>query len=422
MAQQYLSRRSFLASTGIASFQIVAPHVVGAGDKPPPSETYTNAVIGLGRGNGFINRDGKTVAVCDVDGDRLKRGLEKGGADCKAYSDFREVIDRPDIDEIRVLTPPHWHALISIHAARAGKDVFCEKPLTRSIGEGRALVQTIDRYGCNFRYGAHNGGTPADWIRKAVYSGILGSPLTIYQSDKLGCNFKVRQWTGMVNQVPEPVPDILDWDMYLGPAPVKRYHKHRTHGSFRGYWDYDGGGLADMGAHMFNQAVPAMGKEHTSPVRIVADAPPAHDDAVGVWYTVRLTYADGTRLVLDSGCRKEEPNRLADGGRVFIQGPKGRLIMDPDKRFRTDPAPLLDELRHVRAPNDYSQLRGLSPSMRQVVLAHRITSIMNLANLAIRAGREIRFDPIREQVIGDPEANRMIAPSMRAPWQIYPQT
>ena len=419
MTRRRLTRRRFLGRTaaGAAAFLAVPRHVLGGPGRTPPSEIKGNAVCGLGRGRGFVSR-GRTLAVCDVDTKRQASAAERAGPGCKGYTDFRRILDRKDIVEVKVATPPHWHALISIMAAQAGKNVFCEKPLSRTIGEGRALVQAIERYGCEFRYGAHTEGTPSDLLRRACHTGLLGAPLTVYQTQALGCNFKVSGWRGMVNQIPQPVPPHLDWNLYVGPAPMKPYHPHRTHGSFRGYWDYDGGGLADMGAHVLNAVIPAIGKDHTSAVEIRADAPPPHDDAVGVWYTVHLKYADGLTLVLDSGCRRQERGREAPQRHLFLEGPKGKVYRKDRREWAADPPELLDELRHAAVPRDTSQLRDLPRSLRTVTHAHRVTSVMNLANLAVRTGRTLRFDPVAEQIVGDDEANALVDPAMRAPWHL----
>ncbi len=408
-------RRALAAAAAAAGLAVVSRHVLGGAGQPPPSEVTGDAVIGLGRGGGFVSKD-RTLAVCDVDQKRVANCAERARPGCKGYTDFRHILDRKDITEVKVVTPPHWHTLISILAAQAGKNVFCEKPLTRTIGEGTAFVRAIERYGCAFQYGAHSEGTPSDLVAKAYHSGLLGRPITVHQAEAIGCNFKVAGWTGMVNQVPQPVPPTFDWEMFVGPAPMKPYHPHRTHGSFRGYWDYDGGGLADMGAHIFNSIIPAIEKDHTAPVEVEADAPPPHDDAVGIWYTVRLKYEDGTTLVLDSGCRRPDPTQAAE--RVYIEGPKGRLFRKGQNEWATDPPALLDELKQFGVPRDTGFLRGLPRPVQAVVHAHRITCIMHLANIAIRTGRKIRFDPVKEQVVGDEEANWLVHPPMRAPWHL----
>jgi predicted dehydrogenase len=423
-----MDRRRFLgraaaAAAGVGVFHIVAPHVLGGPGKTAPSDRRYAATIGLGRGMGFIRGD--SIAVCDVDKNRLASGLasaRKSVPKAEGYTDFRYILDRRDVDEVRVLTPPHWHALISILAAQAGKDVFCEKPLTRTIGEGRAFVEAIRRYNVGFRYGAHTEGPSWDLVSKAWHSGLLGRPVTIYEAQGIGCNFKVAAWRGMVNVQPEPVPADLDWDMYVGPAPMKPYHRHRTHGSFRGYWDYDGGGLSDMAPHVLNMMTAAIEKNATSPVEVSADAPPAHDDAVGMWYQSKLKYADGTTLVLDSGVKPSTHASDAQGRSLFIEGPRGRVYFQRGAGQRggwvSDPSWIMDSLRRAAVPQGAPELKSMPPNVAAVTHAHRTNCISLLTNIAVRTGRAFKFDPVKEEIVGDAEANRLVNPPMRAPWHV----
>ncbi|MDP7288645.1 MAG: Gfo/Idh/MocA family oxidoreductase, partial [Phycisphaerae bacterium] len=259
-----VTRRGMLkgSAAAMAGLTIIPRHVLGGRGYTPPSDKINHAVIGVGgMGRGHVNMVrgdaiGNLMAVCDVDEKHLANAIKQGGG-CKGYKDYREVFDRGDIDVAHVVTPPHWHALISIAAAEAGIDVWCEKPMTRTIAEGQHVIDAVQRNGVVFRlntwfrlYGGLYGlGTTAKQVKKLVESGELGWPLTARVSPHTGFSWKVRMWSGRTNIAPEPVPANFDYDMWLGPAPVKPYFRHRTHGSFRGYWDYDGGGLADMGQH-----------------------------------------------------------------------------------------------------------------------------------------------------------------------------
>jgi predicted dehydrogenase len=400
-------------------------HLVGAPGKGAGPQRGS-AICGLGRGGGF---DRSALAVCDPDQNRVKASLAGRPGACKGYTDFREIIDRKDIGKVWVVTPPHWHAIISIMAMKAGKDVFCEKPLTRTIGEGKAFVEAVRRYGCDFGYGASHETPHPRMLRKVAVSGILGTPLTIYIRGSRRANFKVGGWRGMVNQVPQPVPPTLDWNLYCGPSPLKPYHQHRTHGSFRGYWDYDGGGLTDMAGHVLNDLLDNIGKDDTSPSEIETIGPPAHDDAVGIFDYSRLRWADGTVLVIDSGV--VPPSDGADPD-IFVEGPKGRLrFMSDLPGFNTrdahgrgdevltsDPPRIIDELRRMPDPPNPSPLVGLPGPLAGVIHAHRTISLANLLNTSLRVGRKIRFDPVAEEVIGDEEANRLANPTFREPWHV----
>jgi hypothetical protein len=266
-------------------------------------------------------------------------------------------------------------------------------------------------------------------LRKVTVSGILGTPLTIYIRGSRRANFKVDGWRGMVNQVPQPVPPTLDWNLYCGPSPLKPYHPHRTHGSFRGYWDYDGGGLTDMAGHVLNDLLDNIGKDDTSPMEIDTVGPPAHDDAVGIFNYSRLRWADGTVLVIDSGVGP--PGDGADPD-IFLEGPKGslRFMSDlpgfnsrgahsrGDEVLTSDPPRVIDELRRMPDPPSPSPLVGLPEPLARIIHAHRTISLANLLNISLRVGRKIRFDPVAEEVIGDEEANRLANPTLREPWHV----
>ena len=279
-----LTRRQFAsrAVAAAATISIVPRYVIGKG-QIPPSEIITKAVIGTGgMGRGHlknVNPKAKLLAVCDVDENHLKAAQKAGGPDVKAYKDFREVLERKDIDVVHVPTPPHWHALISIAAAKAGKDIWCEKPMSRTIYEGEKVVEAVNKHKrifrlntwFRFRSSFYGMGTEVKPLRKLVQSGILGGPLKVTVSGITGFNWK-HNWSGRTDLTPQPVPKQLDYDMWLGPAPFKPYHPHRVHGTFRGYWDYDGGGLGDMGQHYLDPVQYIMGKDNESPVRSSATA------------------------------------------------------------------------------------------------------------------------------------------------------
>lgn len=412
-----VTRRDVLKAGGAFGLFTIVPRSFIYGGPDAPSNRRTSAVIGVGgRGRGHIRGD--TVAVCDVDRRCLAKAMEKfaGRRKADAYTDFREVLDRPDIDEIRIATPPHWHGLITIMAARTGRDVLCEKPLTRTVGEGRAVVETIRHAGCRFRYGDHGGGTSGRYISEVVTSGILGSPLTVYQRPAIGCNFKLTSWTGLVQYAPQPVPEnMLDWDLYCGPSPLKPFHPDRIGGTHRGYWDYDGGGLTDMGVHELRDTVPAMGKDDTAPVEVHTEGPPAHPDAVTGFYRSTLTYADGMRMIIESDhYQKRHPDTLY----LYLEGPKGKLYLERTGP-RTDPPNLFHEIRNMKRPRGgLSRLAGLPFAEREVVRAHRVNTILNLVNISFRVGRKIRFDRVKEVVLGDEEANLLAHPPLRAPWHL----
>ncbi|NQT87395.1 Gfo/Idh/MocA family oxidoreductase [bacterium] len=409
MSGRRLSRRQFLEgiATTAAAFSIVPRQVLGGPGNTPTSDTLGAALIGCGgRGGGTfggLGRDARRLASCDV--------KYKGQADNKTkYVDFRRVVDRQDIDVVAIATPPHWHALITIACMQSGKDVLCEKPLTRFIAEGRAVVDAETRYGRILqvgtfgRYGKiRSGGSIL--THKIMRSGVFKDGSCKGVHIKAG-GLKVKQWSGFVNPVPQAIPSNLDWDMYCGPSPLRPYHPHRHGGSHRGYWDYEGGGLADMGQHHFDPAQWEFGKDDTSPVSIEVHTPPAHPLACGMWGWVELTYADGFTFVMDS----------REWGKPYDRKPShhvglGDLSEADQKKIQAtpnpEPWPMFPEAVKTR-----KKTGGCGEA------AHRSATLLHLANIAIRMGRKIQYDPVKEQIIGDHEANLLVNQPMRAPWHL----
>jgi predicted dehydrogenase len=403
-----------------ASLTIVPRRVLGGPGFTPPSDELTKAVIGVGgMGLGHLKYEGaRLLAVCDVDAGHLKTALEAAGAGVDGYRDFREVLARPDIDIIHIATPPHWHAVMSVRAAEAGKDIWCEKPMTRTIGEGRRVVEAVGRYGRVFRINTwfrfqsvfYGFGTPVKPIKKIVQNRLLGWPLKVTVSGATGFDWKFF-WSGRTFLAPQTVPAELDYEMWLGPAPSKPYHPHRVHQTFRGYWDYDGGGLGDMGMHYLDPVQDLLEKDGTSPAEIEADAPQQHPDACGSWRRVRLKYEDGCEIVLDG------ENRQA--GVPFIEGPEGKLF----PRLRSDIANLAAKAAELPDPEprviDFAEaVRRRRRFALNEANGHRSCTLVNLAKIAVRLGRPLRFDPAAQRFPVDEEANRLIDEPMRAPWHL----
>ena len=421
MSKKIITRRTFtrgLLAAGV--FSIVPRHVLGGNGHTAPSDQLTKAVIGVGgMGQGHLYYPGaKLLAVCDVDKGHLKSTLEKVGKDVKGYHDFREVLARPDIDIVHIPTPPHWHGLMSVAAAEAGKDIWCEKPMTRTIGEGKKVVEAVQRNGCIFRLNTwfrlqgdfYGFGTTVKPIKKLVQSGLLGWPLKVYVNGDTGFNFKSR-WSGRTDLVPQPIPAQLDYDMWLGPAPYKPYHRHRTHGTFRGYWDYDGGGLGDMGQHYLDPIQYIIDKDDTSPVFVEADTPTQHPDAVRPWRSIRMKYADGCEIILGENDNNDKE--------LFIEDPEGKLY----RGFRSDIANLKEKL--ATFPDPAPQVTDFAEAVRtrqKFALnesnGFRSSTLINLSKIALRMRRPLKFDPVKLQFIDDDQANRLVDQPMRGPWQI----
>jgi predicted dehydrogenase len=218
--------------------------------------------------------------------------------------------------------------------------------------------------------------------------------------------FKVKEWAGNPNVKPAPVPENLDWDMYCGPSPLKPFTPSRFGGSHRKWWDYEGGGLGDMGQHAFDPINWTWGKDYTSPVEIEAHAPPQHPEVTGMWGWVELKYADGLTFVMDSGEWGKPYDRLKEKG----LSPADLTAEDQEKlKAMPDPEPLLNFAEAVKQ-------RKLAGGHAEA--AHRTVTLLHLANIAIRLGRKLKYDPDKEQFIGDEEANRLVNQPMRAPWHL----
>ncbi|NLV42976.1 MAG: Gfo/Idh/MocA family oxidoreductase [Candidatus Hydrogenedentes bacterium] len=415
------SRREFLktAGTAAAAFSIVPRHVLGGAQFAAPSEEITRAVIGVGgMGQGHLGYTGaRTVAVCDVDQKHLDSVLERLEAGVTGHRDFREVLARDDVDVVHIATPPHWHGIISAEAARAGKDIWCEKPMTRTIGEGRRVVKAVQRHGAIFRLNTwfrfrdnfYGFGSTVQPIKKVVENRLLGWPLTVTVGPVTGFDWKF-QWSGRTDLVEEPVPEELDYDFWLGPAPYKPYHTHRVHGTFRGYWDYDGGGLGDMGMHYLDPVQYLLEKDDTSPVAISVDAPLQHPDAASSWRRIEMTYADGCKIILDAEISGDVP---------YISGPEGNLY----KGMRSD-LPNFEKILaslpepDYQEPDFYKAVKERRKFPLNEANGHRSCTLVNLGVIAVRLGRDLRYDPVREQFIDDDAANRLINQPMRAPWHL----
>lgn len=422
--RQAFSRRSFLKSS-VAAFTtltIVPRHVLGGANFTPPSEILTRAVIGTGgMGMGHvtgINKECKLLAVCDVDKKHLENALKAAGPDVKGYRDFREVLARKDIDIVHIPTPPHWHAVMSIAAAKAGKDIWCEKPMSRTIAEGEAVVKAMAKYERIFRLntwfrfegGFYGMGASVKPIKKLVMADMFGWPLKITLGGKQGFDWKQNLWCGRTDLTPQTPPPELDYDMWLGPAPEKPYHPHRVHATFRGYWDYDGGGLGDMGQHYLDPVQYLLNKDNESPVSVEAQTDPQHHDAVLPWKRISIRYADGCEIVLDGENIDDSP---------FLVGPKGTLTKALDSSIPD----LVDKIRAL--PDPPPQVTDFVKAVKtrqkfalNEVNGHRSCTIINLAKIAVQTGRPLRFDPKKQRFIDDKQANALIKQPMRGPWKV----
>ncbi len=415
------TRRKFLKNTAtiIAGFSIVPRNVLGRGFIAP-SDQLTKGIIGLGgMGRGHIGYAGtRVVAICDIDKNHLLSAEKLIGGGVKTFHNHQELIALPEVDIVHIATPPHWHGIMAVDAAKAGKDIWCEKPMTRTIGEGKKVVEAVKEYKRMFRlntwfrfeenfYGMNTTVKP---IKKLVESGLLGWPLTITVSKTTGFDWKFY-WIGKTKLEEQAIPAELDYDRWLGPAPYKPYNAHRVHGTFRGYWDYDGGGLGDMGQHYLDPIQYFLGKDETSPIKVEVDAEQQHPDACGTFRKITYTYADGCKIILDG--------EATDPNAAYIEGPKGRLFAG----FKSDIPNLKEKVAMMPDPapqvtNFLDAVKYRTPFALNESNGFRSCTMINMGKIALQLGRTLHFDPDTQEFLNDTEANFLINPPMRGPWSI----
>ena len=415
------NRRNFIKSIGALSLFTVVPRSVLGRGYVAPSDQLTKGIIGVGNmGRGHIPYDGtRVVAMCDVDKKHLTQAAGLVKDQINLYRDFRSLIQDGNVDIVHIATPPHWHGVMAAEAAKAGKDIWCEKPMTRTIGEGKRLIEAIQQNGSIFRLNTwfrfkdpfYGLGTPVRPLKKLVQSGMLGWPLKVTISKHTGFDWKFF-WVGKTHLEPQAIPEELDYNMWLGPAPYKPYNEHRVHGTFRGYWDYDAGGLGDMGQHYIDPVQYILDKDYTSPVKVEVDAPQQHPEAAGIWRSITYTYEDGCQIVLWGGDYGVENT-------PYIAGPKGNVyknficdIPDWEKKLADYPEPATQN-------TDFKEcIRTRQKFALNEVNGHRSCTIVNMGAIALRLNRTLNFDPVKQEFINDPEANQLVNEPMRAPWSI----
>lgn len=441
-SRNMLSRRGFLRGSaavgaGLALPMIVPSSVFGA---EAPSERITVGCIGVGRmGDGDLRealglRHVQVVAVCDVDSRRMKiaqnkvesayaqrypDGQYKG---CATYGDWREIIARADIDAVQISTPDHWHAIPTVEAARAGKDIFLQKPLSLTIEEGRIASDTVRRYGRILQIGSQQrSDTRFRQACELVRNGRVGKLHTV----KIGFGTD----PGCGPRPTMPIPENLDYDMWLGPAPWAPYTEERVHpqnsiGGRPGWLrisDYGAGMVTGWGSHHFDIAHWGMDTEHTGPVEVEGEAEFPKD---GLWdvhgdFRIEYTYANGIKVI--AGDHKKFPNGIrfeGDKGWIFVTrghidaGPKSLL----QETIGADETKLYVSNHHKG--NFYDCVRSRAETICPVEVGHRSCTVCLLGDIAMRTGRKLRWDPEKERFINDPDADRMLARTLRGPWKI----
>jgi predicted dehydrogenase len=444
-------RRAFLKRAAGAFTIAAAPSIVPASvfGAAAPSNRVQVACIGTGnQGIGILRRfmtnaDVQIVAVCDLN--RGSRGYKSedqylgrepackvvneyyaqqtGAAaytGCDGYNDFREVLARDDVDAVTVVVPDHWHAIMTIRAAAAGKDIYCEKPLSLTIGQGRAMVDAVRKHQRILQTGSMERSNPLNrHVCQLVREGKIGQVKRVVTN--VGYNNKIDPGPGWQ---PMPVPDGFDYDMWLGPAPQAPYHKDRCLYRFRFHYDYSGGQVTNFGAHSNDLAQWGLGADGTGPVEIEFGyakwLPKGSLFNTALETEFHCRYANGVRLT----CRT---NQKPVG--VRFEGTEGIIETSAYPWIaRSEPASLVTSAfpegkirfdataAHVR--NFLDCVKSRQDPVTPVEVGHRSASLCHLGNVAIRLGRNVTWNPQQEQFPGDDQANEMLLRPMRSPWQL----
>jgi predicted dehydrogenase len=427
----FLKRTSALAAGAVAIPAIIPASAMGADGHVAPSNRLVMGCIGVGSqgtGNmkGFLGyKEVQVVAVCDVDRAHRQRaeGIVNevyGNTDCAGYHDFRELLDRPDLDVISLAVPDHWHAIPAIAAAKKGYDIYAEKPLALTIREGQAMVDAVARYGTIWQTGSWQR-SRSNFHRgcELVRNGRIGEVHTV----------RVGLPTGKeIEPQPEmPIPDGFDYDFWLGPAPDAPYTEERCHWDFRWIFDYSGGQLTDWAAHHCDIANWGMGTEHTGPISVKGRGEFPKD---GIWntaihYSLECVYAPGASPVAPNGFTMHVSDEFMG---CRFEGTEGTIFVNRGDVLEAEPASLLGSSIgaggvHLHKSADHPQnffdgVRARRQCVAPITPAHRAITIAHLGNIAMKLEREIKWDPVAERFVNDPEADRFLERAMRAPWHL----
>ena len=433
-----VTRRDVLKTAAGASLFSIVPAGVLRGETAP-SNQLTRALIGFGciaqSANHLPFKGSRLIGLCDPFKARVQHGLQRakecGWGEIKAYDNFLKLLEDKDVDIVHICTPPHWHGCMSVMAANAGKDIWCEKPMTRTVGEGKRVMEVVKakkrmfRLNTWFRFqgGFYGFGTTVEPIRQIVENGLLGKgPIKCTFGAGQGFSWKFG-WSGRVNAQPEPLPADFDWDMWLGPAPWKPYTSHRAGTSFRGYWDYDSGGLGDMAQHYLDPLQYLLCKDETSPVKIDYKGPRQHPEAVGRFDRITLTYDDGTTVDLDGDeTLKEKPLLEGSNGLCVYKKQGGKTLRIKDANGWWPEEKVLAKLAELPKPAP-QQTDFIDSCKNRKTFAlnesngFRSCTMFNLGIAAERLGRGFMFDPVTLRAVDDQAADRFLYQGMREPWK-----
>ena len=433
-----LSRRRFLgrtagAVTGIVAFPfVVRSSALGRDGAVVPSERITMGCIGVGWQGGwnmeqFLGQtDCRVVAVCDIDKQALRAAVDTvndayGNKDCAAHADYRELLARGDIDTVMLGLPDHWHAIPAIEAARAGKDIFGEKPLSHDLREGRAMCDAVKRYGRIWQTGSwQRSQAHFRFACELVRNGRIGKVHTV----EVGLPSGHRDFAGSAGREQiAPPPEELDYDTWLGPAPYTPYRPALLPKNWRWVLDYGGGQLMDWVGHHADIAHWGLGFDHTGPYEIEGSGLFPKDGLYDSPTRYRLTakYAGGITMIVAGGYRD-----IRSGTRWI--GDKGWIWVNRNESLEAEPAKLLKErlgpndIHLYDSPGHWRNFLDCVKTRRETITpcetAHRSATVGHLGRIAMQLGRKIRFNPQTEEIIGDPVASQMLGRPLRSPWHL----
>jgi len=427
--RQFIKRMS-LAVAGAAVFPSIVPaSVLGKNGKVPPSDRIVMAGIGFGmmgipNMENFLNKNEvQWVAVCDLDDEHLNRARDMvnekyGNSDCAVYHDFRKLCLRKDIDAVSIAVPDHWHALVAIACARAGFDIYGEKPFTHSLKEGRSLCDAISRYGRIWQTGSWQRSV-ANFHQAAelVRNGRIGKVIEI----QVGLPSGHHDFAGTAGQeTMGPPPEYLNYDFWLGPAPYAPYCPARVHMNWRWNMDFGGGQLMDWVGHHVDIAHWGMGFDLIGPVEIAGTG---EYTRAGVWnsptrYYLNVKYPDGTPMKIAGGYPEIRSGTKWIGDSGWVWCDRGGLEADPASLLKEFISP--NEIKLYKSRDHYQNFLDCIKTRRSTItpaeVAHRSASVGHLGVISIELGRKIYFDPNTETILNDSEADRLLSRSYRSPW------
>lgn len=423
--KRVMSRRGFLGRAALATAPMILPSgVLAQQGRPGANERIVTGHIGLGgRGTRLLRAlNQHAAALCDVDGNHLDRAAHEVDRELGLYGDYRRILDRSDIDAVVIASPDHWHGVQTVHACEAGKDVYVEKPASKTVEEGRAMVRAAQRFARVVQVGAQGRST---MDAAAAFGYIRGGHLG--QVTRVEC-WHYENPVGGYAPDSEPPPE-LDWDMWLGPARWVPYNPERCHFDFRWLLDFGGGQIRDRGAHVLSVVFWCLDLDHTGPVRVTATGEPPHE---GLWdcptaMDVTYEFKDPPLTVVWSQPGTPPEEGKPNFGAVY-HGTRDSFILKggDSNTFAEEKAarymPPADEERAYgtdgHLENWLECIKSRAKPIIDIEAGHSVATTCILGNIAYRLGRPIEWDPVTERVMGDEQANRMLGNPGRGPWHV----